>query len=139
MAIELEEIVDALSMLDDETTYYYDKQEERVEVVFDFDDGSYAANEDEIDWDDDRYIPLPSSREFDDYEIMAAFAHQLAEPQQQTVATSLQGRGAFRRFRTTLDELGLTQQWYDFRTAAYRRMAIEWCKTHDVAFVDNVA
>ena len=50
---------------------------------------------------------------------------------------AIQGRGAFRRFRDTVERLGLLNEWYEFRDNCYRERAVSWCHGHNISFVDD--
>jgi hypothetical protein len=46
--------------------------------------------------------------------------------------TSLQGKGAFRRFKDNVILLGIEKDWYSFRDERYKQFAIEWCQENDI-------
>lgn len=52
---------------------------------------------------------------------------------------AITGRGAFRRFRNTLDRLGLSEEWNEFRSNCYRERAIDWCYGNKIKFFDNAS
>jgi hypothetical protein len=47
---------------------------------------------------------------------------------------AMHGKGAFRRFKDTVIDLGIDQDWYAWRDAAYRKLAIEWCEDNNVKY-----
>jgi len=47
---------------------------------------------------------------------------------------AIRGRGAFRYFKDSIHRLGIQQDWYDFRTAAFERIAADWLDEHGVPY-----
>ena len=80
-----------------------------------------------------KFISLPGSRDADEYSMMEEFC---SEPLNIRVAEALeraiQGKGAFRRFKDTVNRLSLDDLWYAYRDTAYRRFAREWCMENDI-------
>ena len=100
-------------------------------VILDVDSDS-----DEIEAHFDQYLSLPSKYDINDYHIMEAFIWQLPDGKQQAqLARSISGRRAFRYFRDRLADFDMTDQWYRFRDAAYRDIAIEWCQDNQIMVV----
>ena len=50
------------------------------------------------------------------------------------LARAIQGRGAFRRFKDTVYDLGIDQKWYDYQAKAYKRIATRWCEANDIEY-----
>jgi len=131
MKVKLDEVIDALESTDDEVHSYYSKDTEKIEVVIEFSDDEDLAEKIEENYE--HYIKLPDNYEIDAYGMMADFIDSLpAGDHQNQLAIGIGGRGAFRVFRQLVDSFGLTQQWYDFQTAAYKRLAVEWCADNDI-------
>ena len=81
------------------------------------------------------YVALPDRFEIDEYRMMERFANGVTDGQaSQRLQRAIQGRGAFRHFKDTLQDLGLTQQWYTYRDRAYEAIAIDWCDAHGIAY-----
>lgn len=53
------------------------------------------------------------------------------------LANAIRGKGAFRRFKNTLISCGKIQSWYDYRDQYYWQFARNWCRAHDIEFVDD--
>ena len=47
---------------------------------------------------------------------------------------AINGRGAFRRFKDTVNRYGIEDQWYAFRDAGYAAVARRWCEENDVEY-----
>ena len=67
-------------------------------------------------------------------DIMEEFVCSLPQPMQNKLSQAISGRGAFRRFKNTIRQLGIEEQWYEYQASAYRRKAIEWCKENQLVF-----
>jgi hypothetical protein len=44
----------------------------------------------------------------------------------------IRGRGAFRRFKNTIHQVGIEQDWVAYRRQAFREIAIEWLESHQI-------
>ena len=76
---------------------------------------------------------LPDKFEVDEWWIMRDFCETVdQESDQQELRDALQGNGAFRIFRSTIDQLGLRDKWYRYRNEAIEQIAIEWLEDHDI-------
>lgn len=140
MKINLYVVLDAIEMADDNYTYFLDK--ETGESVFLADELITGLNneglEDEIEENPDRYLRLPTKFEIHDYHIMEEYVWSLPEGKAQNMLErAIQGRGAFRRFKDTLDELGLKEKWYQFEADTYKKMAVEWCKDNGIEYYED--
>jgi len=58
----------------------------------------------------------------------------LNEKMRNILYSSLKGKGAFRRFKDTANELGILEDWYKYRDEAIKELAIEWCKENNLEF-----
>lgn len=84
-------------------------------------------------WED--YIELPSQHDIHEYSIMEDFATVTDTPQKNNqLSCALQGKGAFRRFKDTISDLGLDEAWYAYRFIAFVQIAKEWCKIHNIPY-----
>ena len=135
-SIDLEEIATALA---DQTDYEHRWliNPQTGEVVFWTSDTGIDGHT-PVDIDELELIsidPLPS---YIWYQDMADFAEQTTdEKARRRLTSAIQGRGAFRRFRTELhDEYPhLLPAWYAFRDARAHRRALEWLA--DNALIDD--
>lgn len=91
----------------------------------------------EIKEEFEEYIPLPGQYEIDEYSIMEEFIYELPEGRVQSeLEGTVQGSGAFRRFKDTVCDLGLEQKWYKYRDVAYEEIAREWCEKNQIEIVE---
>ena len=89
---------------------------------------------------DDDYIKLPTKFDIHEYEIMERFGLSLPnEKIRDTLLRKIRGSGAFRRFRDTIFQYGVEEDWYRFRDGAYKEIAISWLEGHGFAYVDDMS
>lgn len=50
---------------------------------------------------------------------------------------TIQGSGAFRRFKDMVDALGMHEQWFEYRDGRYREVAREWCEGEGIEREDD--
>ena len=139
MKVKLEDVLEAMDFVNDDTQYYYDVKNEKVLMIFDGmvdgEDNSELIEEIE-DLFIEEYIPLPGQYEINEYRIMEEFIYDLPDGRNQdTLERAIQGRGAFRRFTDRLFDLNLEQKWYDYRDCAYECIAKEWCEKYNIDIV----
>ena len=132
MKVKLEDIIEAMEFANMETEYYYDTQNEKVLMLFD----EMVDGEDNQELFED-YIPLPGQYDINEYRIMEEFIYELpAGKNQDVLARTLQGRGAFRRFKDKLYDLNLEKHWYQYRDEAYEKIARQWCEKYKIDIVE---
>jgi hypothetical protein len=81
------------------------------------------------------YLALPDRFEIDEYRMMERFANGLTDAAASArLRRAIQGRGAFRYFKDSVQDLGLAQDWYAYRDGAYEELAIAWCKANSIEY-----
>ncbi len=125
MQIKLEEVIEAIEKTDTDTQYYYSIPEERILI----------PDEEE---NDRNLIPLPSHKQIDDYGTMRSFISELEESEAKGwLEEAIKGSGAFRRFRSTLERFGMSEQWLDYLDAAHENIAIDWCEYYGIEYLED--
>lgn len=83
----------------------------------------------------ENYEELPTKYEINEYEMMEDFSYELTNQRQKNeLLDAIRGRGAFRRFKDKVINLGIEQEWYVYRDKKYKEKAIEWCKDHELEY-----
>jgi hypothetical protein len=83
------------------------------------------------------YKELPTKFEINEYEMMEDFCLTIRnEKNQALMLNSIKGKGAFRRFKDIIVQLGIDVQWYSYRDQCYKQIAIEWCQDNNVDYVE---
>jgi hypothetical protein len=151
VTVNLSDIIDGMESQSDENSSYLDKETGEVVLVSEYD--MKAAENDEPledypDWEQEqiaiardiinetgRYLELPTKFDINEYEIMERFCLSLEDPQiRELLQSKIKGSGAFRRFKDTLYQNGIQDDWFAYRNEAYREIAIEWCQENDIEF-----
>ena len=123
MQVNLLDVIDAIDTINEEETYFYSIQDE--EIVYALDDGE----------DEEFFIPLPTKQEVNDYQNMVNFTETIEDDKKRDwFENAIHGKGAFRRFRATLQRFGMETEWYDYLEACHRELAIEWCEQHGIVY-----
>ena len=133
MKVKLNEVIDALDFTNDEIEYYYNPINGDI---FMSNIGDYEnLNEDELDDLFEKSIMLPTRYDINEYEMMEDFAETIEDTRlQNQLYISLNGSGAFRRFKDTCINFDIIDDWYKFRDAKYKEIAINWCKENNIKF-----
>jgi len=153
--VNLQDIVDSLSMMFDEMQSFVDRDTGEV-VTVSLDDLRAAdgdGSEDEIDemaeedavdpaWsiarNPGRYARLPSRHEVNAWETLREFCLTVDSPMRRDrLLAAIQGRGAFRSFKNLASEYGLLDEWYAFEESELRRIACHWCEENGVPYADK--
>ena len=138
LTIRLEELIIAIQSSNMELKIFYSTIEERLICVFDglVDGKENSELIEEIECSDD-YILVPNKYDVDEYLMMEKFIYTIpSELIQSRLEELIQGKGAFRRFKDAIFNLGITEEWYKFRDECYKEFAKEWCDYHNIAFIE---
>lgn len=133
MKVKLSEVIDALDLTNDEIEYYYNPDTEEIFMsnIGNFED----LNEDELDELFEKSIMLPTRYDINEYEMMEDFTETINDTRlQNQLYISLNGSGAFRRFKDTCINFDIINDWYKFRDERYKEIAINWCKENNIKF-----
>ena len=83
------------------------------------------------------YLGLPTKDDLDEYRLMEKFSLSVEDPNTLDILYgAIKGKGAFRRFKDALHRLNLTDEWYAYREAAVRQVAIDWCELNEINWQD---
>jgi len=112
----------------DEVMRSVEDGEEKIERLPDWEQELVETAENILGDEKNRFLLIPKSESREGYETMAAFANSVrGKGLRDKLAIALNGKGAFRRFRSVLnehpDEL---EQWYTFKDDWMRAEAIKW-------------
>ncbi|MBR4163726.1 MAG: GNAT family N-acetyltransferase [Solobacterium sp.] len=138
MRVDLDEVIEAIENASDYTECFYYVPDEII-FIRQFGEISGDLPEDfDMDEEEDNIIPLPSKKDINDYENMEKYIAQLTDERAaEWLANAIKGKGAFRRFRATLQRFNLEEDWYDFLDERHRQAAIEWCERYGIAYDES--
>lgn len=157
MRVLLEDLADAMDWSSEgaylnadtgETTVINDELDYAMRIFEDLPEG--ASDEDAYEafgwgWEDPeflaflrgegRFLPLPDSYDIDERRIMRDFAFSLGGGKRQdALLQAVNGRKPFSRFKDAPCDLGIQQQWYDYKEARLLEIAREWCLENGVDY-----
>jgi hypothetical protein len=85
----------------------------------------------------DHYLPLPDRFEIHEYSIMERFCLSVEDEDiRDDLCNAIRGRGAFRYFKDRIHAYGIAEEWYRYRDAALREIAIGWCEAHGITYTE---
>ena len=151
MKVKIDDIIDAVDFDSDMSESFLNSKTEQVCL---FTDEELRAAENDVDLSDsaqwyceavasakhylenqDEYLSLPEKYDFNEYRIIEKFVVRVVIPKQsQMLAQSIHGKGAFRRFKTVLERLGLVDEWYKLRGQKLLEFVEFWCKENKIDF-----
>lgn len=151
VVVDLGVIIDSLDIQSDLATSYLDRTAGKFFVLTE--DDRMAADWDEPledfpDWQredierareieggSDRYVALPDQYEIHEYRALDGFASEHPDPEiSDALLDAIGGRGAFRRFKDTVFELGVQEEWNKYRRAFLERIARLWCEENQIPY-----
>ena len=131
MKVKLDEIIEALEMADEMSKAFLNQRTGEIVWVSEWDNrASQEAAYDQLD--EDGFYRLPTKHDLHEYGIMESFIDTLREPMRSDLASSIRGKGAFRRFKSGLRHYQIEQKWYDYRDQALRFLAVSWCVDNEL-------
>jgi hypothetical protein len=81
------------------------------------------------------FVQLPSQFDIHEYSIMERFGQQYEDSRTSAeLLRSIRGDGAFRRFKDTLYDLGIQDEWYEYRRNEFEEIAVEWLKAEQIPY-----
>ena len=121
MYVDLRDVIDGIDRTSPDVRYCYRVTDEKVLPVNEAGDGMT--------------ILLPDHRDIDDYGLMADFIEEKTDGEaKEWLSNAIRGKGAFHRFRVTLERFDLLDTWYDYQDAEHRMLAIEWCEDNGIIY-----
>jgi hypothetical protein len=148
LRVRLQDIMDAMEMQFDEVSSYLNIKTGKTVTVSDeelraMEEDEYEENFGPEGMEQVRavseghgdYISLPDRFEINEYDVIREFA--LDNPDKkiaEILLVSIQGSGAFRRFKDMLYIHGIEQEWYGYRNREYEKIAIKWCERHGIEY-----
>ena len=71
------------------------------------------------------------------YELMERFAESRPDAEAEKLFQALNRRHPFSTFRYAVEDLGILQEWYDFKNKALEELAEERLRDHGIEFKDG--
>ncbi len=113
-----------------ETEWYLDTEKATTTFISDYDE---ELTEDvmqmiEADEKGERFILIPEKPSRDGWNLMNEFIHSLDdidETTRRSLFRSIEGRGAFRRFKDIVYEFGIQDRWFEYSGRKERKEVLE--------------
>lgn len=149
--ITLEDILEVQEIEMDEMESYYHLPSQTM-VVFSKEDMEMAKSDKDTtnleDWkmeivnqakdfikNPNDYINFPTKEDYNEYGIMEDFIKECNnESLSVKLNVKLSGEEAFRKFKDTIYDIGLVDEWYEFRDEKCLETARKWCEKHGVDY-----
>ncbi len=118
----------------DEVMRSVEDGEEKIERLPDWEQELVETAENILGDERNRFLLIPKHESREGFEIMVAFAESVrGKGLREKLLVALNGKGAFRRFRSVLndhpDEL---EKWYGFKDDWMREEAVKWLLLSDI-------
>lgn len=130
----MDDLVEAYLDNNFEHPYYLDLQ--TGQVILDMDE--LYTGEPGIDWDDEeneeRYIGIPKIDSNEAFYVMTKFAQRTESDPEDKLFNALDGYKPFRRFKDTLYELDLWDEWNKFEYKYAEEMIKSWIERFDINY-----
>ena len=134
MKVKLIDILEAIAFTNDSSNYFLDKVTGKIVWINEMAMTSQEQEEACDALDEHGFYRLPDKRELNEYHTMERFIETLPPPARDRLIIAISGRGAFRRFKDGVLRFGVEKAWYEFRDAAQREKAIEWCEENGIEY-----
>ena len=86
----------------------------------------------------EHYLPLADRFEINEYRIMERFCLSVDDEDiRDDLCNAIRGRGAFRYFKDRIHAYGIAEEWYRYRDAALREIAVAWCEEHGIPYTET--
>jgi hypothetical protein len=83
----------------------------------------------------EHYLQLPDRFAIHAYQIMERFCLSVEDADiRGDLCDAIRGRGAFRRFKDSVQAYGIAAAWYRYRDTALREIAVAWCDAHGIIY-----
>ena len=139
VVFSLREIVNALEGVSDESRYYANVNTGEIKCLIDSLYGGFDDFEEEDEeLEDDCLISLPDKYDIDDWRIMRDFAWAVGGKEGDKLLDAIHGKGAFRAFRRSVENMGALNSWYAYKDKCYRELALEWLEQHGLVWKDDI-
>ena len=151
LPVKLQDVVEALDLSADFSFYFLDRRTGEIEMITE--EVWDAAENDELiseypEWQrelilkareiqsTDNFVELPDKSDIDSYAMMERFCQEYSDRHvSATLSAAIKGKGAFRRFKDMISDLGIENEWYRFEQQRLEEIAVEWLEAEGIPFM----
>lgn len=138
MKIKIDDLLNAMETNSDLLQWYYDRQEDKLIIVSDDCDDSiedYFCKKDIEADEEDRFISTPTEHNIYEHNMMVTYSNNHPNELRDILLGTLFKKGAFRRFKDTLFELDMQDDWYKYKREEYVKIAYTWADKYGIKIV----
>ena len=133
--IKIDELLNAMETNCDLSQWYYDIQEDKLIIISDDCDNSiedYFWKKEIEAGEEDRFISTPTEYNIYEHNMMVTYANNHSTELRDILLGTLFKKGAFRRFKDTLYELDIQDNWYKYKKEEYIKIAYTWADKYGI-------
>jgi hypothetical protein len=150
VVISLQDVVAVMDVPSDEITSYLDPETGEIASISEDECSLLESGDSEHDLqngerellhnlreilESDHWLALPDRFEIHEWSIMERFSRSREdEYHREELLDAIHGTGAFRLFHRTIDRLGIRDERYQYRGAAFEQIAREWLESHGLRY-----
>lgn len=135
MQVQIKDIVNCLEMANDDWERYLNTE---TGEILSLSNGFSAEVDEEFAGEvenSNHYVRLLNQHDIHEWNIMESFSLEIPlKSIREQLLDSLHGQKAFRRFKDTLNKLGIAEDYYNYRTHAFYKIAENWCKENKILY-----
>ena len=137
MSILLRDVTDALTLTNDHTHYFYDRETDELVMLIDqsfsVPDANMRKLARAVKRTPERFAEIPVLSPGEQYQAMQAFISTMEDEKMRNLFfRQTQGPECFRRFFVMVEGFGYTKAWELFQKLIYEGVAREWCRENGI-------
>ena len=83
----------------------------------------------------EKVFRLPTSFDINEWSLMEGFCYSIENTKHREILlNAIIGKGAFQRFRETLERFILKEEWTSYRQGALQKIARDWLKENNITY-----
>ncbi len=152
--VKLIEIIEAIDFQTDESTAYLNKETGAIVTISEEElnaAGDQGSLENYPEWQQDNikiareildneanFLNLPTKLDINEYQLMEKFCLSIMDREiSEELYRAVKGKGAFRRFKESIQRFRIADEWYKYREEAIKEVVIDWCRSNHIEFEEG--
>ena len=157
MKVNLSDVIEGIEFENDMLNHYYNKKTGVIIYKEDSETSSYSAHDihkiDQMEeWEKELvsglydlnenpqdYIKLPGRDETDEIKMMVEFCNSFSDIKlENTIDSDNDYNKMLHDIKNIIRDKGLINEWYDYREASEKEIAIEWCNKNNIEYIEQI-
>lgn len=143
MSVKLQDVIDALTLTNDHTRYFYDRRKDEIVMLLDQNfsiaDPEMKKLAREVKRTPERFAEIPVLSPGEQYQAMQAFISTMEDEKMRGLfLRQTQGPECFQRFYVMVEGFGYSKAWELFQELIYEGVAREWCRENGIDAEDTI-